>query len=214
MRYNTSRPKMIIPEYGRHIQDLVNHATQIENKEERNEMVRAIVDVMGQLNPHLRDVSDFTHKLWDHVYIMSDFKLDVDSPYPKPEPEHFQSKPRKMPYPEDNIRFKHYGKGVEKLVSKAVEMEEGEEKEALVLSIANLMKKHYLSWSRNTVDDKIIWLDLNKIARGKLKLDENTSLISTKEIALRADVNGNGSSSNNKKGGKKKKRKPFKKKKY
>ncbi|MAC94704.1 MAG: hypothetical protein CMC96_04305 [Flavobacteriales bacterium] len=214
MRYNTSRPKMIIPEYGRHIQDLVNHATQIENKEERNEMVRAIVDVMGQLNPHLRDVSDFTHKLWDHVYIMSDFKLDVDSPYPKPEPEHFQSKPRKMPYPEDNIRFKHYGKGVEKLVSKAVEMEEGEEKEALILSIANLMKKHYLSWSRNTVDDKIIWLDLNKIARGKLKLDENTSLISTKEIALRADVNGNGSSSNNKKGGKKKKRKPFKKKKY
>lgn len=214
MRYNTSRPKMIIPEYGRHIQDLVNHATQIESKEERNEMVRAIVDVMGQLNPHLRDVSDFTHKLWDHVYIMSDFKLDVDSPYPKPEPEHFQSKPRKMPYPEDNIRFKHYGKGVEKLVSKAVEMEEGEEKEALVLSIANLMKKHYLSWSRNTVDDKIIWLDLNKIARGKLKLDENTSLISTKEIALRADVNGNGSSSNNKKGGKKKKRKPFKKKKY
>jgi len=205
---------MIIPEYGRHIQDLVNHATQIESKEERNEMVRAIVDVMGQLNPHLRDVSDFTHKLWDHVYIMSDFKLDVDSPYPKPEPEHFQSKPRKMPYPEDNIRFKHYGKGVEKLVSKAVEMEEGEEKEALVLSIANLMKKHYLSWSRNTVDDKIIWLDLNKIARGKLKLDENTSLISTKEIALRADVNGNGSSSNNKKGGKKKKRKPFKKKKY
>tara|TARA_B100000965_G_scaffold405397_1_gene439375 strand:- start:39545 stop:40162 length:618 start_codon:yes stop_codon:yes gene_type:complete len=205
---------MIIPEYGRHIQDLVNHATQIENKEERNEMVRAIVDVMGQLNPHLRDVSDFTHKLWDHVYIMSDFKLDVDSPYPKPEPEHFQSKPRKMPYPEDNIRFKHYGKGVEKLVSKAVEMEEGEEKEALILSIANLMKKHYLSWSRNTVDDKIIWLDLNKIARGKLKLDENTSLISTKEIALRADVNGNGSSSNNKKGGKKKKRKPFKKKKY
>lgn len=205
---------MIIPEYGRHIQDLVNHATQIESKEERNEMVRAIVDVMGQLNPHLRDVSDFTHKLWDHVYIMSDFKLDVDSPYPKPEPEHFQSKPRKMPYPEDNIRFKHYGKGVEKLVSKAVEMEEGEEKEALILSIANLMKKHYLSWSRNTVDDKIIWLDLNKIARGKLKLDENTSLISTKEIALRADVNGNGSSSNNKKGGKKKKRKPFKKKKY
>lgn len=205
---------MIIPEYGRHIQDLVNHATQIESKEERNEMVRAIVDVMGQLNPHLRDVSDFTHKLWDHVYIMSDFKLDVDSPYPKPEPEHFQSKPRKMRYPEDNIRFKHYGKGVEKLVSKAVEMEEGEEKEALILSIANLMKKHYLSWSRNTVDDKIIWLDLNKIARGKLKLDENTSLISTKEIALRADVNGNGSSSNNKKGGKKKKRKPFKKKKY
>src|SRR5690554_4576603 len=140
MIYNTARPKMIIPEYGRHIQDLVNYATQIEDREERNEMVRAIIDVMGQLNPHLRDVSDFTHKLWDHVHIMSNFKLDVDSPYPKPAPEHFQSKPRKMPYPEDNIRFKHYGKGVEKLVDKAIEMEDGEEKEALVLSIANLMR--------------------------------------------------------------------------
>jgi hypothetical protein len=202
---------MIIPEYGRHIQDLVNHATEIENKEERNEMVSAIIDVMGQLNPHLRDVSDFTHKLWDHVYIMSDFKLDIESPYPKPEPEHFQSKPRKMPYPEDKIRFKHYGKGVENLVGKAVEMEDGEEKEALILSIANLMKKHYLSWSRNAVDDRIIWLDLNKIARGKLSFDETTPLISTKEIATRNDVNGNTHS--NKKG-KKKKRKPYKKKKY
>lgn len=203
---------MIIPEYGRHIQDLVNHATELENKEERNEMVRAIIDVMGQLNPHLRDVSDFTHKLWDHVYIMSDFKLDVDSPYPKPEPEHFQSKPRKMPYPEDKIRFKHYGKGVENLVAKAVEMEDGEEKDALILSIANLMKKNYLSWSRNAVDDRIIWLDLNKIARGKLSFDEKTPLISTKEIATRNDVNGN--VSNNKKGKKGKKHKPYKKKKY
>lgn len=209
MKYNTARPKMIIPEYGRHIQDLVNHATELENKEERNEMVRAIIDVMGQLNPHLRDVSDFTHKLWDHVYIMSDFKLDIDSPYPKPEPEHFQSKPRKMPYPEDKIRFKHYGKGVENLVAKAVEMEDGEEKDALILSIANLMKKHYLSWSRNAVDDRIIWLDLNKIARGKLSFDENAQLISTKEIVTRNDINGN---LNNNKKGKKKKRKSYKKK--
>jgi hypothetical protein len=116
-----------------------------------------------------------------------------------------------MPYPEDKIRFKHYGKGVENLVGKAVEMEDGEEKEALILSIANLMKKHYLSWSRNAVDDRIIWLDLNKIARGKLSFDETTPLISTKEIATRNDVNGNTHS--NKKG-KKKKRKPYKKKKY
>jgi len=132
MNYNTSRPKMIIPEYGRHIQDLIDHATKLEDRKERNEMVLAIVDVMGQLNPHLRDVADFTHKLWDHVLIMSDFKLDVDSPYPKPEREHFASKPRKMPYPDDQIRFKHYGKGTEKLIEKAVDMEAGEEKDAFL----------------------------------------------------------------------------------
>src|SRR5690554_1962583 len=111
-----------------------------------------------------------------------------------------------MPYPEDNIRFKHYGKGVEKLVSKAVEMEEGEEKEALVLSIANLMKKHYLSWSRNTVDDKIIWHDLKKISRGKLEINEDKELLSMKDINIRT-VNSSS------KGVRKKKRKVYRKKK-
>ena len=213
MNYNTSRPKMIIPEYGRHIQDLIDHATKLEDRKERNEMVLAIVDVMGQLNPHLRDVADFTHKLWDHVLIMSDFKLDVDSPYPKPEREHFSSKPRKMPYPEDQIRFKHYGKGTEKLIEKAVEMQAGEEKEALIESIANLMKKHYLSWSRNSVDDKQILSDIKRISRGKLEVPEDIELMDTKEIAPR---NTNTSAkSNNKKGGRKKGKRSYKsKKKY
>lgn len=205
MEYNTSRSKMIIPEYGRHIQSLINHAVEIEDRKERNEMVLAIVEVMGQLNPHLRDVADFTHKLWDHVLIMSDFKLDVDSPYPIPEPEHFQSKPRKMPYPENKIRFKHYGKGTEKLVNKAVEMEDGEEKDALIEAIANLMKKHYLNWSRNTVDDRQIFSDLNRISRGKLSVPEDVELIDIKEISPRsANVN------TNTKGRKKGKRKSYK----
>lgn len=211
MQYNTARPKMIIPEYGRHIQDMVNHATKIEDKEERTEMVFAIIDVMGQLNPHLRDVADFNHKLWDHIHIMSDFKLEVDAPFPKPEPEHFQSKPNKMPYPENAIRFKHYGKGVERLVDKAIEMEDGEEKEALVLAIANLMKKHYINWSGNTADDKIIWLDLRKVSRGKLNIDENITLDSSNEIAVRLNENA---SKNNKKGATRKKRKTYRKKKH
>ncbi len=213
MNYNTSRSKMIIPEYGRHIQDLIDHATKLEDRKERNEMVLAIVDVMGHLNPHLRDVSDFTHKLWDHVLIMSDFKLDVDSPYSKPEREHFTSKPRKMAYPEDNIRFKHYGKGTEKLIEKAVEMEEGEKKEALIESIANLMKKHYLSWSRNSVDDKQIISDIKRISRGNLVVSEDIELIATKEIATRNTNNNTKVASN--KGGRKKGKRPFKtKKKY
>ncbi len=185
MQYNTARPRMIIPEYGRHIHDLVEHATKIEDKTERTRMVEAIIEVMGQMNPHLRDVADYNHKLWDHIFIISDFKLNIDSPYPQPQPLHLKTKPKKMAYPENNIRYKHYGRGVELLVKKAVELEEGDEKNALIESIANLMKKHYLSWSRNTVDDKIIWHDLKKISRGKLEINEEKELLSMKDINIR-----------------------------
>lgn len=211
MEYNTSRSKMIIPEYGRHIQKLIDHATQLEKKEDRNEMALAIIDVMGQLNPHLKNIQDFRHKLWDHLFIMSNFNLDVDSPYPKPEPEHFQSKPRKMAYPENNIRYKHYGRGVEKLVASILEMEEGEEKSALIQSTANLMKKHYLSWSRNSVDDKQIIMDLKKVSRGKLELkEEEIQLTATKDIVSRNINSGN---SKKKKPNNKRKRKSYKKRK-
>lgn len=209
MEYNTGRERMIIPEYGRHIQKLINHAVTIEDDKDRNEMALAIIDVMGQLNPHLRDVSDFTHKLWDHIHIMSDFKLKVDSPYPIPKKEQFEEKPRRMSYPENNIRFKHYGRGTELLVETAIEMPEGEEKQALVESIANLMKKHYLSWSRNAVDDQQIFSDLKRISRGKLELPEGTELIDVKDIKRSNPNNGGGFKKGNKKG----KRKPFKQKK-
>lgn len=182
MNYNTSRPKMIIPEYGRHIQKLIDHASKLENMAERNEMAQAIIEVMGQLNPHLRDVSDFKHKLWDHLFIMSEFQLDVDSPFPRPIAEHFESKPNKMEYPDQKIRFKHYGGGVEKLIEVAVEMKEGEEKDALLLSIGNLMKKHYLNWSRNSCDDKQIISDIKRISRGKIELPDDIELIDSKEI--------------------------------
>lgn len=211
MNYNTSRTKMIIPEYGRHIQTLVDHAIKLEDKDERNKMVLAIVDVMGQLNPHLRDVPDFTHKLWDHVHIMSDFKLDVDSPYPTPKPEQFEEKPNKMAYPDNKIRFKHYGKGTEKLIDKALSLEEGEEKKALIESIANLMKKHYLTWGRSSVDDAQILSDIKRISRGNLEVSDDIELIATKDISPRNTA----ISSNNNKGRKKGKRKNYKsKKKY
>lgn len=196
---------MIIPEYGRHIQKLIDHASKLENKEERNEMAQAIIEVMGQLNPHLRDVSDFKHKLWDHLFIMSDFTLDVDSPFPKPSAENFQSKPNKMEYPDQKIRFKHYGSGVEKLIQAAVEMEAGEEKDALLLAIGNLMKRHYLTWSRNSCDDNQIISDIKRISRGNLELPENIELIDSKEI-----IGRNPNANANKGGRKKGKRKSYK----
>lgn len=204
---------MIIPEYGRHIQQLIDHAIELEDKEERNKMVLAIVDVMGQLNPHLRDVPDFTHKLWDHVHIMSNFKLDVDSPYPTPSPEQFLEKPNPMNYPDGKIRFKHYGLCAEKLIDRAVEMEDGEEKEALIESIANLMKKHYLTWGRSSVDDAQIISDIKRISRGKLDVKEDLELMATEDISPRNTA----LSSNTTKGRKKQspKRKNYKaKKKY
>jgi hypothetical protein len=189
MNYNTSRPHLIIPEYGRHIQKMIDYAVGIEEDEERERVAQAIINVMGTLNPHLRDVPDFAHKLWDHLYIMSDFRLKVTSPYPIPEVEELAEKPKHMPYPQSDIRFKHYGKGVEQLIAAAIAMEDGEEKTALTESIANLMKKFYLSWNRDAVEDKVIINDLGRLSKTKLSLPEETVLESTQDIIQKAGLN-------------------------
>ncbi|NCU33475.1 MAG: DUF4290 domain-containing protein, partial [Candidatus Moranbacteria bacterium] len=129
MEYNTQRSKMSISEYGRNIQKMIEGLQLIEDREKRNQQARAIIQVMGQLNPHLRDVNDFKHKLWDHLFIMSDFKLDVDSPYPIPSAEILERKPEKLKYAENHIKFKHYGRHIERIIEKACEMEEGEERD-------------------------------------------------------------------------------------
>lgn len=177
MEYNSARPKLIIPEYGRSIQKMIDHAITINDKEERNKIARAIISIMGQLNPHLRDVSDFRHKLWDHLFIISDFKLDVDSPYPKPSKETFTSKPESVNYPSRNIRYKHYGKTIEDLIKKAIEIEEGDMKDNLVESIANLMKKFYFNWNRDSVNDEVIIEQLDILSKGKLKLKDPSKLV-------------------------------------
>src|SRR3989344_2630863 len=141
MDYNTQLPRMIIPEYGRNIQNMINHCVTIEDREERNRCAKAIIQVMGQLNPHLRDIADFTHKLWDHLFIISDFKLDVDSPYPLPSPEKLDTKPELVAYPHGKIKYKHYGKIIEDIIVKAKAYPEGPEKEELKRTIANSMKK-------------------------------------------------------------------------
>ncbi len=185
MDYNTSLPHMIIPEYGRNIQKMIDFAISVENRDERNKVAQAIIHVMGQLNPHLRDVTDFKHKLWDHILIISDFKLDVDSPYPKPTRETFQTKPDRVNYPSNDIRFKHYGKTVERIIEKAKEYQEGEEKNALVEQIANLMKRSYLTWNRDSVNDEVILKQLGELSKNQLKLADPNSLRSTQTFVPR-----------------------------
>jgi len=199
MDYNTSLPKMIIPEYGRNIQKMIDFAMTVKDREERNKVARAIIDVMGQLNPHLRDVTDFKHKLWDHIFIISDFKLDVDSPYPMPTAETFQTKPDRVAYPSNDIRYKHYGKTVERIIAKGKEYPDGAEKDALVEQIANLMKRSYLTWNRDSVNDEVILKQLEELSKGQLKLADISLLRSTQTFVPRPTSNQNAAGRDNKK---------------
>ncbi len=172
MEYNTSLPGLIIPEYGRNVQKMVHHLLSIENDEERNRQAQNLIEIIGNLNPQVRDVPDFRHKLWDHLFIMSEFKLDVESPYPKPSEESFKEKPELVPYPKNNRRYRHYGNVIRNMIEYAVAQPPGEEKERLKMAIANHMKKTYLIWNKDTVDDAVILKEMNDLADGQLILDD------------------------------------------
>ena len=178
LEYNTQREKLIISEYGRHIQKMVDYAASLSDRKERQQMAEGIIDLMGELNPHLRDVDDFKHKLWDHLFIMSDFKLEVSSPYEKPELDKLFEKPEPLAYPNSKIRFNHYGKVVEMMIEEASTMEKGELRDKLTIAIANQMKKSYVKWNRDSVEDKLIFKQLEQLSNGKLFLDEETELAS------------------------------------
>jgi len=183
LEYNAERSHLIIPEYGRHLQKLIDQATQIEDKEERNKAAKYIIQVMGSLNPHLRDVLDFQHKLWDQLFIMSDFKLDVDSPYPIPTKEVIFLKPERLDYPQKNPKYRFYGNNIKYMINVANSWEEGEMKNALVKVIANHMKKSYLSWNKDTVTDVVIFEHLYELSDGTLNLlESNEELLNTTEL--------------------------------
>jgi len=182
MQYNTERKQLILPEYGRSIHQMVDHALTVTDQEERNKAARTIIKLMGQMNPHLRDVPDFTHKLWDHLHIMSDYQLEVDSPYPKPNKEEVQRKPDPLPYPQADAKYRYYGKALEKMVQKAVAYPDGELKDLLVSMLANLMKRFYLVWNRDSVDDDLIWKHLDVLSDGKLKKPEGFEMTDTQQI--------------------------------
>tara|TARA_B100000900_G_scaffold361205_1_gene333763 strand:+ start:958 stop:1566 length:609 start_codon:yes stop_codon:yes gene_type:complete len=182
MEYNTSLSKLIIPEYGRNVQKMVHSIIDIEDREKRNHQAKSIIEVMGNLNPHLRDVPDFKHKLWDHLFIMSDFHLDVDSPYDRPSKESFEEKPEMLKYSDNNIKFRHYGKILPLIIKRTIELDEGEYKDFLVFTIANHMKKSYLTWNKANVEDDVILKHLSQMSDDKLSMKETFKLSSFSDV--------------------------------
>lgn len=200
MEYNSEREKLIIPEYGRNIQNMVSHAVNTEDREERNKIAQAIIKVMGALFPYLRDVEDYNHKLWDHLFIMSDFKLDVDSPYPKPTPEDFAGRPDMIEYPKNDFKYGHYGKSIEQFIKVVSEIKDEEEKQKATVQIANLMKRMYLTYNRDSVTDEIIFKQVVELSGGKLSVPEGTLLANAQDLvpnAVRPNNHRNKRRSNN-----------------
>ncbi len=183
LEYNSERQHLIIPEYGRHLQKLIFQAIEIVDDDERNKLAKYIIQVMGSLNPHLRDVLDFQHKLWDQLFIMSDFQLKVDSPYPIPTREVLQMKPDVLAYPQNHPKYRYYGNNIKYMIDVANKWEEGELKAALVKVIANHMKKSYLSWNKDTVTDEVIFEHLYELSDGRLNLiTSSESLLKTDDL--------------------------------
>lgn len=205
--YNTQRPQLIISEYGRHVQRMVDLCMEEQDREKRTKMARAIVHAIGKLNPQLRSSDNGEHTIWDHVHVMAGYRLEVDSPYPKPEPEARQSKPDRVAYPKTDIRYGHYGKLVERMVEDCAAMEEGAAKAAFTLAIANQMKKLFLTWNRDNVGDGAILKDLHELSKGRLRLAPDQALLASDAI-LQAQRNGprNAAETTRKHGGKKHRR--------
>jgi hypothetical protein len=181
MEYNTARNKLNIPEYGRNVQKLIEHALTISDRDERTRLAHFIAQVMLNLNNGSNKIEN-EQKVWDHLFIISDFRLDVDAPYPMPDKEKVFRKPDKMNYSENNIKYRTYGKNMEAIIAKAVEMEEGEMRDALTELIAHNLKRAYLTWNRTSVDDVQIKEDLRKMSNGKLKLPDDFEFLSTADI--------------------------------
>ena len=187
LEYNTEREYLIIPEYGRHIQKMVDQATEIEDREERNKTAKAIIAVMGNLQPHLRDVPDFQHKLWDQLYIISDFKLDVDSPYPVPSREELAERPEPLGYPQNFPKYRFYGNNIKRMIDVAKSWEKGEMRDGLEFTIANHMKKCFLNWNKDTVEDDVIFDHLFELSDGTINLKEKDEPLNDSEKLIRAN---------------------------
>ena len=186
LEYNTVREDLIIPEYGRHIQKMINYASSRETKEERNKLANAIISVMGNLQPHLRDVADFQHKLWDQLFIMSDFKLDADSPFEKPSKEILNAKPEPLSYPQNFPKYRFYGNNIKIMIDEAVKWDSGEMKDALVLTIANHMKKCFLNWNKDSVKDQVIFDHLYELSDTKIDIRDSKEELLDSALLLRS----------------------------
>lgn len=196
--YNTARGPMQIAEYGRSIQKMVEYAITEPDRDRRNKLAHALIQLMGVLNPHLKDVADYKQKLWDHLIIISDFKLDVDSPFPKPTPESVSARPHTMPYPQRRIRYRFYGKNIEQMIAKASDMEEGTVKAGFINLIGSFMKQACKNWNEEQLSDEEILSHLELLSEGRIQL---TTEEDVQFNALQNQHRGNRNFRNNNSGG-------------
>jgi hypothetical protein len=209
MEYNTTRGKLILPEYGRNVQNMIAHAMELTDRIERNRAAQAIIEVMGQLNPHLRDVDDFRHKLWTHLFVMSDFKLDVDSPYEIPKPEVLNEKPARMAYPKNKIRYGHYGSYTQRILEESTSITDEKEREYLKNTMANFMKVQFLAHNNDAVENNVIADQLKELSKGELILENPDELVNTNTLLKSLGLGSNQKRTNNKTNFKQKQKKKF-----
>jgi len=176
MNYNTSLPKLIISEYGRNVQNLVDHVVKIEDDEERKAAATRIIKLMGQLHPMYRNIDDFKQKLWDHLYKISDYKLVVDGPFERPSREELEKKPEAMTYPQSRVSFRHYGKNVERMIESCIAIDDEKKQQAYAKVIASYMKMVHQNWNGENVPNEVILRDLNVMSNTKLTLPEDTDV--------------------------------------
>lgn len=206
LEYNSERNHLIIPEYGRHVQKMVEHCIEEKDKDKRSKMAQATVEVMGSINPNHRDANDFQQKLWDQFFIICDFKIDIDSPYPMPDKEEIFKKPEPLPYPQNHPKYRFYGNNISLMIDEAIKVEDGKLKEALVYNIANHMKKCFLNWNRDSVKDSVIFRHLEELSNGELTLKPEEETLSEANDLVKTHIKRN-----NKKNFKNKSRKRYKK---
>lgn len=197
LEYNTERTQLTLPEYGRAIHRMVQYCSELSDREERNKCARSIIAIMGNLFPQLRDVEDYRHKLWDHLFIMSGFSLDVDSPYPKPTPEQLLEKPERVEYPKGEIKYGHYGRVTQKLIDKAVSLENPEHTKQMSINLFYLMKRSYCAWNRDHVENDVILQHLNKLSNGKISLTKEDLPATERHFKNIPNGSSSGQSSNN-----------------
>lgn len=191
MEYNTTRNHLTIREYGRHIQKMAEYVMTIEDKEKRQKNANALVELMGFLNPHLKNVEDFRHKLWDHLFLITDFKLEVESPYPIPTRETLRPKPDPIPYPKRYPKYNHLGKNIEIIIDKALSEEDPEKRQGFANSIAYYMKLTYSNWHKELVHDDNIQTELSAITQGELEFN-NRPFIKHRVENIREEFGGGG----------------------
>ena len=191
LEYNSERNQLVIAEYGRHVQKMVEICMEEKDKAKRTAMAHSIVNVMGNMSNQRKDATDFQQTLWDQLFIISDFKLDVDSPFPKPDREEIFKRPEPLPYPQNHPKYRFYGNNISLMINEAIKVEDGKLKDALVYTIANHMKKCFLNWNRDTVKDSVIFKHLEELSDGKLVIKADDETLSEASDLVKQNSNNN-----------------------